>query len=66
MKGETKIKVEGHLDQKWKEWFDGVEISYEDSYTLLSCEIKDEAYLHGILNLIRDLNLKLISVNPSP
>ena len=44
-------------------WFEGMEISYEGTNTMLSGNIKDEAHLHGILNQIRDLNLKLISVN---
>ena len=65
MRGEIKIKVEGHLDKKWKDWFDGLEIKYEGENTTLSGNIKDDASIHGILNLIRDLNLKLISVNPS-
>ncbi len=65
MKGETEIKVEGHLDKKWKDWFEGMEISYQGTNTILSGNIKDEAHLHGLLNQIRDLNLKLISVNPT-
>ncbi len=65
MKGKTKIKVAGHLDKKWKDWFDGLEIKYEGENTILLGNIKDESSIHGILNLIRDLNLKLISVNPA-
>ena len=65
MKGKTEIKFEGRLDKKWKDWFEGMVISYEGTNTLLSGNIKDEAHLHGLLNQIRDLNLKLISVNPS-
>ena len=57
------IKIIGHLDETWKDWFDGVEISYEENTTVLICDNKDQAYVHGILNQIRDLNLKLISVN---
>lgn len=64
MKGKTIIKVEGLLDNKWKSSFEGMEISYEDNNTILTGNIKDEAHIHGILNQIRDLNLKLISVNP--
>jgi hypothetical protein len=64
MKGKCEIKVEGHLDIKWNDWFEGMVISYEDKHTILSGNIKDEAHLHGILNQIRDLNLKLISINP--
>jgi hypothetical protein len=64
MKGKIEIKVEGHLDKKWMDWFEGMVISYEDANTILSGDIKDEAHLHGVLNQIRDLNLKLISINP--
>ena len=63
MKGNNIIIVQGHLDTKWKNWFEGMVISYEGKNTMLSGNIKDEAHLHGILNQIRDLNLKLISVN---
>ena len=64
MKGKVEIIVEGHLDKKWTDWFDGMLISYESTNTRFSGNIKDEAHLHGILNQIRDLNLKLISINP--
>jgi hypothetical protein len=65
MKGKTEIKVQGHLDKNWKTWFEGMDIIYDGDNTILSGNVKDEAFIHGILNLIRDLNLKLISVNPS-
>ena len=65
MKGKTEIKVEGHLDKKWKSSFEGMEISYAGKNTILTGDIKDEAHLHGIINLIRDLNLKLTSINPA-
>lgn len=64
MKGKVKIKVEGILDSKWQDWFEGMEISYEEENTILKGTVSDESHLHGILNRIRDLNLKLISVNP--
>ena len=63
MKGKNINIVQGHLDTKWKDWFEGMVISYQGTNTILSGNIKDEAHLHGILNQIRDLNLKLISVN---
>ncbi len=65
MKGKTRIKIKGHLDKKWKDWFEGMDIIYDGDNTILSGDIKDEAFIHGILNQIRDLNLKLISVNPT-
>lgn len=63
MTGKTKIKVKGKLDKKWKISFEGMEICYEGNNTILTGDIIDETHLHGILNLIRDLNLKLISIN---
>lgn len=64
MKGITKIEVQGHLDKKWKNWFEGMDIVHKENNTILIGNLIDEASLHGILNLIRDLNLKLVSVNP--
>ncbi|HUX94620.1 MAG TPA: hypothetical protein VMV47_02715 [Bacteroidales bacterium] len=63
MKGKTIIIIRDHLDEKWKDWFEGMEISYNGDNTILTGYIKDEAHLHGVLNQIRDLNLTLISVN---
>ena len=59
------IIIKGILDRNWKEWFEGMDFSFEDDNTILSGFVQDEAALHGILNWIRDLNLKLISVNPT-
>ncbi len=64
MKGMTKIIIKGHLDKHWKDLFQGMDMTYEGDNTIITGNIKDESYLHGILNRIRDFNLKLISVNP--
>jgi len=61
----TNIKIQGHLDKKWRYCFEGMEITYEGDDTIITGNIKDESHLHGILNQLRDLNLKLISVNPA-
>lgn len=65
MKGKTKIAIQGRLDRKWMKSFEGMKLSYEAGNTILSGNLKDEAHLHGILNLIRDLNLTLVSINPA-
>ena len=57
------IRVQGHLEEDWSEWFEGLTISWEKpDETLLSGQIADQAALHGILNKIRDLGLPLLSV----
>ena len=42
-----------------------MKISYEGDNTILTGNLKDEAHMHGVLNIIRDLNIKLISINPT-
>ena len=57
------IKIKGHLDQRWAEWFAGLKLTHlEGNATLLSGTLPDQAALHGLLERIGDLNLTLISV----
>jgi hypothetical protein len=57
------IKIKGHLDQQWSEWFAGLTLTHlEGNETLLSGLLHDQAALHGLLERVRDLNLTLISV----
>jgi hypothetical protein len=58
------IKIKGHLDNDWSDWFEGLTITpVEGGDTLLSGPICDDAALHGLLKKIRDLGMPLISVN---
>ena len=58
------IRLKGHLETRWVQWFDGVTITLEENgNTLLSGPLADQAALHGILKKVRDLGLPLLSVN---
>ena len=60
------IRVEGHLTDRWKEWFEGLAIRNDsDGKTTLSGMLSDQAALFGLLNKIQALNLVLISVSRS-
>ena len=58
------IRVEGHLDQCWSDWFASVNLTrLEGNETLLAGALPDQAALHGLLERIRDPNITLISVS---
>jgi hypothetical protein len=60
------IKIKGHLDDGWSEWFEGLAFTHEsDDTTTLSGALPDQTSLHSILLKIRDMNLTLISVTQS-
>src|SRR5689334_6918741 len=57
------IRIKGHLDDKWVDWFDGLSIAREDNgETLLRGPVIDQAALHGLLRKVRDLGMPLLSV----
>lgn len=58
------IKIKGHLNHRWDEWFYDLAITHEsDGTTTLYGPIPDLTVLHSVLERIRDMNLQLISVN---
>lgn len=58
------IRLEGHLDFEWTEWFGGLALALEENGdTLLTGPVTDQAALHGLLKKVRDLGIPLISVN---
>jgi len=57
------IKIEGNLNPNWSNWFASMTLTQlAGGETLISGSLPDQAALHGLLERIRDLNLKLLSV----
>ena len=62
--GIYELRIDGHLDSQWSDWFDGLAITVEDDgQTLLTGQLADQAALHGLLKKVRDFGLPLLSVN---
>jgi hypothetical protein len=62
------IEVVGHLDVNKATWFEGLTLACgygEDGtpITSITGEVLDQAALHGLLTVIRDLGLPLLAVN---
>ena len=58
------IRLQGVLDPKWTNWFEGFTIEEVEGDTLVTGSFIDQAALRGVLNKLWDLNLNLISINP--
>lgn len=58
------IRIKGHLDQEWADWFEGLTLTLEeDGNTLFSGSVIDQSALYASLKRVHQLGLELISVN---
>ena len=60
------VRVEGVLDGRWSEWFEGLQLQNQSGETVLSGTLPDQPALHGILDKVRDLGLTIITVRRLP
>jgi hypothetical protein len=61
--GFFEIHVRGHLDGKWSDWLEGLEVKLlANGVMILSGYIVDQAALMGVLDKLTRLNLTLLSV----
>ena len=57
------IRVKGHISDNWATWFEGLSLRREKSGdTIIRGALPDQAALHGILMIVRDLGLTLVEV----
>ena len=58
------IRVQGHLDSLWLNWFSGFCIQGSpEGETVLTGPVPDQSALFGVLKKVRDLGLPLLAVN---
>ncbi len=58
-----RIRVRGHLHDRWSDWLGGLAVQRQkDGTTLLVGPVVDQAALHAVIIRIRDLGLPLLSV----
>jgi hypothetical protein len=57
------IRVAGHLSENWAVRFEGMSMRLEPEGDTALTGLLDQAALHGVFMKIRNLGLKLISVN---
>ena len=61
-----RIVVRGELSNRYAVAFEGMQLEAKNGRTILTGEVIDQPHLHGILDRIGDLGLKLVSVHALP
>jgi hypothetical protein len=60
------IRVQGRLDARWAATFSGCTLRSDgDGTTVITGTLPDQAALHGLLQVLRDLGVPLLSVTPA-
>jgi len=60
----VEIHIAGQLDKAWIDWLDGFSLAYSgQNETILTGQVPDQAALYGLIAKLRDLGVKLLSVN---
>lgn len=63
----VEIRVRGHLDHYWTDWFEGMKAELVDTgETVLTGPVADQAALLGLLNKLGRLNLTIVSLAEVP
>jgi hypothetical protein len=63
---EYQICLEGKLGERWLRGFEGLEVKTTADNQTIILGAFDQSALHGLLTIIRDLGVPLISVQRNP
>ncbi len=65
MSQQYEIVVHDRLPPQWAIAFEGMEVAYlPDGNTCITGSLPDQSALYGLMMRLRDLGVKLVSVNP--
>ena len=57
------IRIKGHLDSSWADWFEGFTLTLQpDGTTIMIGSVIDQAALFGLLTRIHSLGLPILLV----
>ena len=59
-----RLVVDGELSNRYSRAFEGLDVESREGVTVIRGTIVDQAHLHGVLDTIEGLGIKLVSVSP--
>lgn len=64
--GRYEIRVSGLLSETAQDAFEGMRVAERPAETVIMGQVIDESHLHGLLALIQDLGLHVVSIQQLP
>jgi hypothetical protein len=61
-----RISVRGRLTERLGSAFDGMALEPGNGETALVGDVRDQSHLYGVLDMVRNLGLELVSVEVAP
>jgi hypothetical protein len=60
-----RIVLRGWLSERFESAFDGMTLGYGPSQTVLVGDVRDQAHLYRLLDVVRDFGIELLVVEPA-
>jgi len=60
-----RLVLEGELGPRYAAFFEGMQVTSEGGETVVVGTIEDQAQLHGLLDRIASLGIKIVSLAPA-
>ena len=60
-----RIVLRGWLTERFESAFDGMTLRYGPGQTVLVGEVRDQAHLYRLLDVVRDFGIELLVVEPA-
>lgn len=62
----VEVTIKGSISSEMEGWFEGLTISPEKGNSRISGVLPDQQALYGLINMLRDLGVKIISIHTQP
>jgi hypothetical protein len=60
------ITIKGSISPEMEGWFEGLSVESAEGNTIISGTLPDQQALFGLVNLLRNLGVSILSINMHP
>jgi len=62
----VEITIKGSISPEMQGWFEGLSVCPEKGNSRINGILPDQQALYGLINMLRDLGVKILSINTIP